>query len=287
MTVSSPRILRSRARRSLVAVAAALALVGLSACSSGGAATSGSSSGGLDTVTAGKFTVATGQPAYSPWVVDNKPENGKGFESAVAYAVAKQLGYTKSDVVWTRTTFDAAIAPGPKDFDVNLQQFSVTTDRKKAVDFSSPYYKTSQALVTTAKSKAAGLTTAAELKKVTIGVAAGTTSLSVVEKELGTTPKIFNSNDDAVLALKSGQVDAIAVDLPTAFYLADSELTGGKVVGQFADTSGGDEFAFVLSKGSTLTKKVSAAVDALQKSGELETITHKWLSAAVAVPVIQ
>lgn len=288
MNLSRPGILRPRVRRSLVAVAAAVALVALSACSSSTGTTSSSSgAGALDTVTSGKFTVATGQPAYSPWVVDNKPQNGKGFESAVAYAVAEKLGYKKSDVVWTRTTFDAAIAPGPKDFDVNIQQFSVTADRKKAVDFSSAYYTTSQALVTTAKSKAAGLTTAAELKKVTIGVAAGTTSLSVVEKEIGTTPKIFNSNDDAVLALKSGQVDAIAVDLPTAFYLADSELTGGKVIGQFADTSGGDEFAFVLPKGSKLTTKVSAAVNALKKDGELQKITTEWLSAAVAVPVIQ
>ncbi len=280
MSLPRPRILRTAA-----ALAAAAALLALSACSS--AAPAASSSGGLDTVTPGKFTVATGQPAYSPWVIDDKPQSGQGFEAAVAYAVAAKLGFAKEDVVWTRTTFDAAIAAGPKDFDVNLQQFSVTTDRKKAVDFSSPYYTTTQAIVTDAKSSAVDVTTIAGLKKLTLGVAAGTTSLDVVKKDVGVTPKIFNSNDDAVLALKSGQVDALAVDLPTAFYLAGAELDGGKVIGQFPDTAGGDQFAFVLPKGSALTTKVSAAVDAVRADGDLEALTKKWLSTSVDVPVLK
>jgi polar amino acid transport system substrate-binding protein len=271
---------RPRIRTAVVAAGIALALLGLSACSSGG-------SSDAKTVTSGKLTIATGQPAYSPWVIDNKPANGKGFESAVAYAVANKLGYAKKDVVWTRTTFDSAIAPGPKTFDLNLQQFSITPTRKKAVDFSSPYYTTSEAIVTTKGSPAASITTLAGLKKIKLGVQSGTTSYTVVVNDVKTQPEVFNSNDDAVLALKSGQVDAIAVDLPTAFYLADSEVKNGVVLGQFSDTKGGDQFGFVLPKGSPLTKKVTAAVNAIRKDGELATITKKWLSTSVNVPVFK
>lgn len=251
------------------------------------AAPASSSAAALQTVTPGKFTVATAQPAYSPWVQDDKPESGKGFEAAVAYAVAKQLGFASTDVVWKRTTFDSAIAPGPKTFDVDLQQFSVTAKRAEAVDFSSPYYTTTQAIVTTKSSPAASATTLAALKKVTIGVAVGTTSYDVVNSQVGVKPKVFNSNDDAVLALKSGQVQALAVDLPTAFYLAGAELKDGVVAGQFAGSAGGDKFAFVLQKGSPLTKPVSAAVDTLTKNGALAAITKQWLSTAVHAPVFQ
>jgi polar amino acid transport system substrate-binding protein len=280
-------------RRSLLATAglAAVALA-LSACS--GTSTPASTSSGaasgpasLQTITAGKLTVATGQPAYSPWVEDDKPESGKGFESAVTYAVAKQLGYSASDVVWVRSSFDSAITPGAKPWDLNIQQFSITADRKKAVDFSSPYYTTTQAVVTTKGSKADGVTTLAGLKGLKIGVATGTTSYTVVNSQVGQ-PAVFNSLDDAVQALKTKQVDAVVTDLPGAFYIAGAQLDDGVVTGQFASSSdGGDQFAFVLPKGSVLTKPVSAAVDAITKSGELKEITDKWLSSEVKVPVLQ
>lgn len=292
--VARPAGLRRALATAAVTVAAVVALAGCGGTAGGtptssaaGGSAAPSSAAALQTVTPGKFTVATGQPAYSPWVQDDKPQSGKGFEAAVAYAVAKQLGYAAADVVWKRTTFDSAIAPGPKTFDVNLQQFSVTTQRKKAVDFSSPYYTTGQAIVTTKDSPAASATTLAALKKITIGVAAGTTSYSVVNSQVGVQPKVFNSNDDAVLALKSGQVQALALDLPTAFYLAGAELKNGVVSGQFAGSAGGDKFAFVLQKGSPLTKPVSAAVDAITKDGTLAAITKQWLSTAVDAPVFK
>jgi polar amino acid transport system substrate-binding protein len=273
---------KARTARSAVVIAGlAAAAIALSACSS----TSTATTHGLQTVTPGKLTIATGQPAYTPWVLNNKPSSGEGFEAAVAYAVAKQLGFSKSEVVWTRTTFDSAIAPGPKNFDFNLQQFSITPQRKKAVDFSSPYYTTTQAIVTEKGSAAYDVTSIAGLKKLRIGVPEGTTSYTVLQKEVGGTPQVYNSEDDAVLALKSGQIDAIAVDLPTAFYIASSELKGGKVIGQFPDTAGGDKFGLVLEKNSPETKKVSAAVDALQKNGTLAKLTKKWLSDTVHVPI--
>jgi polar amino acid transport system substrate-binding protein len=242
----------------------------------------------LATVTPGKLTIATGEPAYEPWVVGDDPASGKGFESAVSYAVAAQLGYAPADVVWVRSTFDSAIAPGPKDWDFNLQQFSITDERKAAVDFSSSYYTTSQAIVTVKGAPAATATSLEQLKKVTLGVATGTTSYTVAVAQLGESHlQLFNTVDDAVLALKSGQIDGLVIDLPTAFYLTGSELDNGVIVGQFADTKGGDNYGLVLQKNSPLTAKVTAAVDALKAKGTLAALQQTWLSDAVSVPVLK
>ena len=242
----------------------------------------------LATVTPGKLTISTGEPGYEPWIVGDAPQSGEGFESAVAYAVAAQLGYAPADVVWTRSTFDSAIAPGPKDWDFNLQQFSITDERKAAVDFSSAYYTTSQAVITVKGTPAATATSIAALKSVTLGVATGTTSYTIAAAQLGDGHlQVFNTVDDAVLALKTGQVDGIVVDLPSAFYLTGVELDGGLIVGQFADATGGDNFGLVLQKGSALTAPVTAAVDALRADGTLATLEQKWLSEAVSVPVLK
>lgn len=283
----------SRSRR-LVAVAAALAAtaLALTGCSAGsGSETSSGGSADAGYLTAGKLTIGTAEPAYAPWVQDDEPESGKGFEAAVAYAVADKLGFAKSDVTWVRTTFDQAIAPGPKTFDFNLQQFSITDERKKAVDFSSPYYETTQAVVTIDSSPAAKATSLADLKGLAIGAQTGTTSFAAAEKQIAPAAGVqaFNSNDDAKLALENKQVDAIVVDLPTAFYLRDAELTGGKIVGQLpkADGQEGDRFGLVLAKDSPLTAKVTAAVDALREDGTLDALAEKWLAADGDAPVLK
>ncbi len=281
----------SRTRRILaVAAAVTAAALALAGCSAGGSGSS-SYSGDDGHVTPGKLTIGTAEPAYSPWVLDDKPQSGKGFEAAVAYAVAKKLGFAKSDVTWVRTTFDQAIAPGPKTFDVNLQQFSITDERKKAVDFSSPYYETSQVVVTTAASPAAKAGSIADLKKLTIGAQTGTTSFDAAEKQIAPSGGVqaFNSNDDAKLALENKQVDAIVVDLPTAFYLRDAELTGGKIVGQLPKAAGqqGDQFGLVLPKDSPLTAKVTKAVDALRSDGTLDKLATQWLAADGDAPVLK
>lgn len=281
----------SRSRRILVVAAgiaaASLALAGCSAGPSGGSSPSADSG----YVTPGKLTIGTAEPAYSPWVLDDKPQSGKGFEAAVAYAVADKLGFTKSDVTWVRSTFDQAIAPGPKTFDFNLQQFSITDERKKAVDFSSPYYETSQVVVTTAASPAAKATSIADLKKLSIGAQTATTSFDAAEKQIAPSGGVqaFNSNDDAKLALENKQVDAIVVDLPTAFYLRDAELTDGKIVGQLPKAAGqqGDQFGLVLAKDSPLTTKVSKAVDALRSDGTLDKLAAQWLAADGNAPVLK
>lgn len=224
--------------------------------------------------------------AYAPWVLNDDPESAEGFEAAVTYAVAEEMGFAPEDVVWVRTSFDSAIAPGPKDFDINIQQFSVSPERANAVDFSTPYYETTQAVVAAGGTAAADATSLDELKDTKIGVASGTTSLQVTEEVLGVTPEVFNSLDDAVAALTSGTIDAIVTDLPGAFYVRDAQLDDGVIVGQLESEAGGDEFAFVLPKGSSLTASVSEAVDAIRDNGTLDELTAEWI-ADQGAPVLQ
>lgn len=274
----------SRTSRAVAAVAAgAVALLALAACSSGATDTAD----GIGPVTEGKLTIATGEPAYAPWVIDNKPESGEGFESAVAYAVAEEMGYKADDVVWVRTPFDSAIAPGPKDFDLNIQQFSATKERENAVDFSSPYYVTTQAVVAAEGTDAANAKSIADLDGTVFGVASGTTSLTVAEAVFGDTSEVqvFNNLDDVVAALQNGTIDALVTDLPGAFYVRDAQLDNGVIVGQLADEEG-DEFAFLLPKGSSLTKDVSAAVDTLRDNGKLDELTAEWI-ADQGAPVLK
>jgi polar amino acid transport system substrate-binding protein len=274
--------------RVAAAAGAVLLLTALAACASGTADTATAAKSAY--VTDGKLTVATGDPAYYPYVIDDKPQSGKGFESAVIYAVAAKLGFAKKDVVWVRSTFDEGIAPGAKNYDLNIQQYSISDDRKKKVDFSSSYYSTPQAIITIKGSKAEKVDTVAGFKGLLIGAATGTTSFDTVEKVIAPTAgaQAFNSNDDAVLALKSGQIDALVVDLPTAFYLTGAELDNGVLLGQLPAADGiSDQWGVVLTKGSPLTSKVSSAIDALKADGTLDTITSTWLGADAGAPVLK
>ena len=286
-------------RRSLIAVVPAVALLlaacGSSTSSSSAPAASGTSASAtcspssLQTLAPGKFTVATGTPAFSPWVIDDKPESGKGFESAVTYAVAKKLGYADADVVWMRTGFDEAIAPGPKKFDVNIQQFTISEDRKKAVDFSSGYYDLTQAVVTYKGSPIANAKSLADLKSAKLGAAVGTTSLDAITASIQptTAPKVYNTNDDAVAALKAKQIDGLVVDLPTAFFIAFGELDNGVLIGQLPNSADQKEqLGFLLAKGSPLTQCVTQAVDALRADGTLAKLQDQWLSASAGAPVL-
>ena len=271
-----------------VVIAAALTLSG---CAKSDSATSDSAAScakaDLATVTAGKLTIATGEPAYYPWIIDDKPETGNGFEGAVAYAVAKQLGFDAADVVWVRTTFDSAVTPGEKNFDFNLQQFSITDERKTAVDFSSPYYTAPQAIVSFKGSKIDGKTSLADLKDAKLGAAVGTTSLDAISTQIGAKPQVFNDNAAGVSALKNKQIDGLVVDLPTAFYLSGVEVPNGIIVGQLPSTGSGDQFGLLLTKGSSLTSCVSGAVDAITADGTLAAITDKWLATDAGAPVLK
>jgi polar amino acid transport system substrate-binding protein len=274
--------------RTLLRLAAAAGVIALGAGLAGCDPLPDSTSS--DYVTDGKLTIATGEPAYYPYVIDDAPESGEGFEAAVAYAIAEQLGFAADDVVWVRTGFDEAIAPGPKNFDFNIQQYSITAEREQSVDFSSPYYAAGQAVITVEGSAAAEATSIADLQGLLIGAATGTTSLAAVEQIIQPTAgaQVFNNNDDAKAALESGQVDAIVVDVPTAFYITGVELDGGVIVGSLPDIDGQtDEWGVLLAKDSPLTAQVSAAVDALRDDGTLDALIAKWLGADAGVPVLQ
>jgi polar amino acid transport system substrate-binding protein len=263
---------------------------GISACSSSDSTESASAScekADLATVADGVLTIATGEPAYYPWVIDDAPESGEGFEAAVAYAVATQLGFSKDEVKWVRTTFDSAVTPGEKNFDFNLQQFSITEERKAAVDFSSPYYTAPQAIVSFKGSKIDGKTSIAELAGAKLGAAVGTTSLDAIESQLGLKASVFNDNAAGVSALKNKQIDGLVVDLPTAFYLAGVEVENGIIVGQLPSSGSGDQFGLLLTKGSALTSCVSGAVDAITADGTLASITDTWLATNTGSPVLK
>ena len=269
-------------------VASALAITGCSKEESTTSAAGAScAKADLATLTSGKLTIATGEPAYYPWVIDDQPETGNGFEGAVAYAVAKQLGFSNEEVTWVRTTFDGAVTPGEKNFDFNLQQFSITPDRAKVVDFSSPYYTAPPAIVSYQGSKIEGKTSIADLKNAKLGAAVGTTSLDAIENQIGIKPQVFNDNAAGVSALKNGQIDGLVVDLPTAFYLSGVEVDKGIIVGQLPSTGTGDQFGLLLSKGSALTACVSAAVDAITADGTLAAITDKWLATETGAAVLK
>lgn len=285
------------ARRLPAAGCAVLALLAVTACSpadSGGSDTATSAASctpdDLDTQTAGTLTVGTDDPAYSPWFVDGDPSNGEGFESAVAYAVAEQLGYSADDVTWTTVTFNAAVQPGAKTFDFDINQFSITDERKEAVDFSSGYYDVTQAVVALDSNPAADASSVADLKDLRIGAQVGTTSYDAIISEIDPTedPSVFDDTDKAKLALNNGQIDALVVDLPTALYMTSAELDDGVVVGQLPSSDDDPEqFGLVLTKNSSLTSCVTQAVDDLRSDGTLDDLENTWLTQAAGAPELR
>jgi polar amino acid transport system substrate-binding protein len=282
----------SRTRFSL----ALLALLALAAAGCGSSDDSTSDTSGavsasdctpakLQTQSAGQLTVATDEPAFPPYFIDNDPTNGKGFESAVAYAIAGQLGYKKPEVKWVVEPFNSSYAPGPKDFDFDVNQISITPPREKQVDFSSPYYTANQGVVALKGSDASKATSLAELKSAKLGVQIGTTSLDAVNEKIqpDNEPQVYNSSSDVVTALKNHQIDATVVDVPTALYLTAVQVPEATVVGQFS-APGGDQWGALLAKGSPLTACVSKAVDDLRASGELGKLNQRWMSQAAGAP---
>ncbi len=295
-------------RRTTLAIVSLLVLVAallVAGCGGGSSSSSSSTTGGestaggegttasasnctpstMETHTPGTLTVATDKPAYPPYFENDEPENGEGFESAVAYAIGKQLGYSKADIKWTVEPFDSSYAPGPKSFDFDLNEISITPTREKAVDFSAPYYTANQAVVALEGSEAAKAKSLAELKDTKFGVQINTTSLSAVEEEIepSSKPEVFNGSGDVVTALKNGQVEAVVVDLPTALYLTAAQVENATIVGQFGKGEG-EEWGALLAKESPLTGCVSEAIEALEESGELEKITQRWMSQAAEAP---
>lgn len=268
----------------LAIILGSTAALGLASCGND------DSSSACPTIESGKLTIATGTPAFEPWVVGDAPESGEGFEAAVAYAVASELGYTNENVVWVRTGFDEAIQPGAKNFDFNLQQYSITEERKATVSFSDPYYSTNQAVVGFADSPVASATKVSELKELKFGAQSGTTSLDFINNVIKPTnePFVYDDNAGAKAALEAKQIDAIVVDLPTAFYISAVEIEGSKVIGQFplSDAVAADNFGLLFDKDNKLVDCVNTALGALKESGKLAEIEKTWLADKTNAPVI-
>jgi polar amino acid transport system substrate-binding protein len=242
------------------------------------------------TMKSGVLTVGTDSPAYDPWFRHNDPTNGQGYESAVGYAVAKQLGFAPSAVTWTKVPFNSSYAPGPKHFDFDINQISITAARAKVVDFSDGYYDAAQAVIAVKGSPAASATSLADLKKYKIGAQTGTTSLTAIRDQIqpDSDAVVFQNTNDAKQALLNGQVNAIVADLPTAFYLTAAEIPKGTIVGQFEQTGGAPEqFGMLFSKGNPLVGCVNQALSGLKSDGTLDALEKKWLSDTVDVPVLQ
>ncbi|HEU5044112.1 MAG TPA: transporter substrate-binding domain-containing protein [Nocardioidaceae bacterium] len=240
--------------------------------------------------TAGQLTIATDSPAYPPWFVHNDPTNGKGYESAVAYAVAHQLGFSKRHVTWVKEPFNNSYAPGPKNFDFDINQISITPARAKVVDFSDGYYQAAQAVIALNKSKAAKATSLADLKKLKLGAQTGTTSLEAITNVIkpDVQPLVFQDTNAAKQALLNGQVDAILSDLPTAFYITAVQIPHSTIVGQFQPVTGRqEEFGLLFGQGSKLVPCVNQALATLKQDGTLDQLQKRWLSDVVNVPVLK
>ena len=274
---------KSRFKR-LAIILGSTAALGLASCGND------DSSSACPTIESDKLTIATGTPAFEPWVVGDAPESGEGFEAAVAYAVAGELGFTNENVVWVRTGFDEAIQPGAKNFDFNLQQYSITEERKATVSFSDPYYSTNQAVVGFADSPVASATKVSELKELKFGAQSGTTSLDFINNVIEPTnePFVYDDNAGAKAALEAKQIDAIVVDLPTAFYISAVEIEGSKVIGQFplSDAVAADNFGLLFDKDNKLVDCVNTALGAWKESGKLAEIEKTWLADKTNAPVI-
>jgi polar amino acid transport system substrate-binding protein len=242
------------------------------------------------TLEAGSLTIATGDPAFPPYVIDDKPESGDGFEAALALAIAKELGFEGDTVKWVRTSFDTAVAGSDNNFDFNLQQFTINDERKQVVSFSDPYYTANQAVVGYADGPGKDVTKLSDLKALKLGAAAGTTSLQFITDTIkpDVEPFAFNSNADAKTALDNGQIDAIITDLPTGLYIAAVEIEGAKVFGQFPVDAGGagDQWGLLFVKDNPLVECTNIALANITASGELDTITQKWMGDFTEAPLL-
>jgi polar amino acid transport system substrate-binding protein len=255
----------------------------------------------LALVKPGVLTIGTDNPAFPPYFEFSEsptppwelgdPTTGGGFEGAFAYALAERLGFAKEEVEWTVVPFNNSFAPGPKEFDIDINQVSFAPERAANVDMSEGYYFVNQAVVAAKDSPIASATSIADLKAYRFGAQVGTTSFQTIETVIAPTTEtsVYDTNDAAIEALKVGQIDAVVVDLPTAFFITAVQFEAGTIVGQFASPEGDDaeHFSVVLNKDSPLTGCVNAAIAAMKADGTLEQITTEWLSDKVDAPVFQ
>ncbi|WP_336248994.1 ABC transporter substrate-binding protein [Stomatohabitans albus] len=243
----------------------------------------------MQTIEAGTLTVATGEVVFEPWMKDDTPENGEGFESALVYAVAERLGYQKDHVKWVRTGFDEAIKPGEKNWDVNIQQYSITDERKQVVDFSAPYYKVQQAVVAAKDASIKEAKTIGALKSAKLGAHIGSTSLHYIDDEIkpDAPAQAYDDNVAAKSAIDAGQVDGVVFDLPTAFYVTAVEMPDTTIVGILPEAEDGEAMGMLLPKGSPIKGCLDQAIESLDAAGELKSLQDKWLTAGGDIATLE
>ncbi len=299
------RLSRATAMAGIVALLAGCAGGGESpaATASGPASGDACAPDSLETLTDGRLTIATDNPAFppywdpptegeegtDPWELGD-PTNKRGFEGAVAWAVAEELGFAEDEVDFVAVPFANSFAPGEKEFDFYLAQVSFNEERAEAVDMSEGYYFSNQALVANAGTPITDATSIADVADYRLGVQVGTTSLTYIQEEIqpATEPSVYDSNDAAIAALNADQVDGIVVDLPTAFFITAVQMEDGTIVGQFPAADDEQErFSLVLELDSPLTDCVNAAIESLRESGELDAITEEWMSENAGAPVLE
>jgi polar amino acid transport system substrate-binding protein len=263
----------------------------------GEAETASCEKGDLNLVNEGQLTIGTDNPAFPPWFGGKEkapwkvsdPRSGQGFESAVAYAVAEELGFSKDEVEWVVVPFNTAFAPGNKKFDFDINQISFKPERAQAVDFSDSYYNVNQAIVVVNGTKIASAGSIAELKPYELGAQLGTTSYDYIVENIKPSkqPAVYDTNDGAVQALKNKQIDGLVVDLPTAFFVTAVQVENSKILGQFPSVGGGEHFGMVFEKGNSLVRCVNEALSTLRSDGKLEDLQDRWLSKVAGAPVLK
>jgi polar amino acid transport system substrate-binding protein len=295
--------------RRLVALALVAVLAGLAAgCGGGNDESQGTTTGTaaaqscakdqLNLVTPGQLTVATGNPAYPPWFEGgtqnsfwkiNDPNNDEGYESAVTYAVARQLGFTKPEVEWKAIAFNQTFRPGPKDFDFAIQQIGITPQRAKAVAFSDPYFQLNQSVVGLQGAPITSATTIADLRKYKLGAAVGTTSLDYINDDIkpDESPQVYDDLNAVVTALKNKQIDGLVTDFPGAFYIADVQLSNGVIVGRLPPIGGEEHFGMTFEEGNSLVGCVNEALATLRQNGTLRQLEQQWIAGKAKAPLIQ
>jgi len=257
----------------------------------------GCATGSLNLLKPGTLTIGADNPAYPPWFGGNEkkpwkvsdPYSGQGYESAVAYAVAKQLGFAKAAVKWTYVPFSRSFRPGKKPFDFYITQVSIAPERAKVITFSKPYYFVNQAIVGRKGKPIASVRSVAGLRKYKLGAQLGTTSYQYILQHIkpSSKPLAFDSNDLAVQALKNGQIDGIVVDLPTAFYVTAVQVSDGTIIGQFPSGASKEGFGLVLAKANPLATCVNKAIDRLWANGTIKALQRIWLAKATGAPVLK
>jgi polar amino acid transport system substrate-binding protein len=276
----------------LVAVAALSVTAVATGARSSSAAIPGCALSSLDLVSDGVLTVGADNPAFPPWFGGfekkpwkvSDPNSGQGYESAVVYAIASQLGFAKSQVKWTAVPFNNSYKPGKKPFDIYVTQVSYTPERAKAVDFSRGYYFVNQSVVGRKGTPIAKVKTVAGLQKYKLGAQVGTTSYTYITRHIrpSSSPAVYDTNDAAIQALKNGQIDGIVVDLPTAFYVTAVQLDDGVIVGKLPVKGTGERFGAVLQKGNTLKGCIDRAIGNLRANGTIAKLENQYLAKAGA-----